>query len=95
MLSKCLWKMYSCDDAVRGPSKRIDIDDLIDSLLDGIEALPQRKDTRSEPIFEPHYKLVSIVHKLVRRGVLKVKYHAALPYVCLLTLCSLLKPATL
>ncbi|GAD96749.1 histone transcription regulator 3 [Paecilomyces variotii No. 5] len=71
MLSKCLWKMYSCDDAVRGPSKRIEIDDLIDLLLDAIEALPQRKDTRSEPIFEPHYKLVSIVHKLVRRSVLK------------------------
>ncbi|KAJ9311709.1 hypothetical protein DTO271D3_7969 [Paecilomyces variotii] len=71
ILSKCLWKMFSCDDAVRGPSKRVEIDDLIDCLLDAIEALPQRKDSRSEPIFEPHYKLVSIVHKLVRRGVLK------------------------
>lgn len=66
--------MFSCDDSVRGPSKRVEIDDLIDCLLDAIEALPQRKDSRSEPIFEPHYKLVSIVHKLVRRGVLKVNY---------------------
>lgn len=73
MLSKCLWKMYSCDDFVRGPSKRVEIDDLIDSLLDAIEALPQRKDNRSDPIFEPHFKLVSIVHKLVHRGVLKVR----------------------
>ena len=70
--------MFSCDDAVRGPSKRVEIDDLIDCLLDAIEALPQRKDSRSEPIFEPHYKLVSIVHKLVRRGVLKVNYHSVL-----------------
>ncbi|KAL2863664.1 putative transcriptional corepressor of histone genes (Hir3) [Aspergillus lucknowensis] len=70
MLSKCLWKMFSCDDSVRGSSKRISLDSVLDSLLDGIDALPQRKDSRSEPIFEPHYKLVSIVHKLVKREVL-------------------------
>ncbi|KAL5000277.1 histone transcription regulator 3 [Aspergillus recurvatus] len=70
MLSKCLWKMFSCDDSVRGSSKRISLDSVLDSLLDTIDALPQRKDSRSEPIFEPHYKLVSIVHKLVIREVL-------------------------
>ncbi|KAL2834941.1 hypothetical protein BDW59DRAFT_1372 [Aspergillus cavernicola] len=70
MLSKCLWKMFSCDDSVRGSSKRISLDSVLDSLLDTIDALPQRKDSRSEPIFEPHYKLVSIVNKLVKRGVL-------------------------
>ncbi|KAE8147510.1 histone transcription regulator 3, partial [Aspergillus avenaceus] len=66
--SKCLWKMFSCDDSVRGDAKRVHVDDLLDSLLDSIDALPQKKDSRSEPVFEPHYKLVSIVHKLVRRG---------------------------
>ncbi|PYH45558.1 putative transcriptional corepressor of histone genes (Hir3) [Aspergillus saccharolyticus JOP 1030-1] len=71
MLSKCLWKMYSCDDSVRGPFKQLDIDTLLDSLLDAIDALPQRRDSRSEPIFEPHYKLVTVVHKLVRRGALE------------------------
>ncbi|KAL4765407.1 putative transcriptional corepressor of histone genes (Hir3) [Aspergillus foveolatus] len=70
MLSKCLWKMFSCDDSVRGSSKRISLDSVLDSLLDTIDALPQRKDSRSEPIFEPHYKLVSIVHKLVIKEVL-------------------------
>ncbi|KAL4781852.1 hypothetical protein BJX76DRAFT_312146 [Aspergillus varians] len=70
MLSKCLWKMFSCDDSVRGTSKRVSLDSVLDSLLDTIDALPQRKDSRSEPIFEPHYKLVSIVHKLVTREVL-------------------------
>ncbi|RHZ62967.1 putative transcriptional corepressor of histone genes (Hir3) [Aspergillus thermomutatus] len=70
MLSKCLWKMFSCDDSVRGNAERINIDDLLDSLLDAIDTLPQRKDSRSDPIFEPHYKLVSIVHKLVDRGTL-------------------------
>jgi hypothetical protein len=72
MLSKCLWKMFSCDDSVRGNAQRISVDDLLDSLLDAIDTLPQRKDSRSDPIFEPHYKLVSIVHKLVDRGTLTV-----------------------
>ncbi|KAL4907994.1 histone transcription regulator 3 [Aspergillus multicolor] len=70
MLSKCLWKMFSCGDSVRGSSKRINLDSVVDSLLDTIDALPQRKDSRTEPIFEPHYKLVSIVHKLVKREIL-------------------------
>ncbi|PYI21222.1 transcriptional corepressor of histone genes [Aspergillus violaceofuscus CBS 115571] len=71
MLSKCLWKMFSCDESVRGPFKQLDLDTLLDSLLDAIDALPRRRDSRSEPIFEPHYKLVTVVHKLVRRGALE------------------------
>ncbi|KAL3455290.1 hypothetical protein BJX64DRAFT_76922 [Aspergillus heterothallicus] len=70
MLSKCLWKMYSCDDSMRGSPKGISLDSVLDSLLDTIDAVPQRKDSRSEQIFEPHYKLVSVINKLVRRGVL-------------------------
>ena len=72
MLSKCLWKMFSCDESVRGSSKPIELDELLESLLDAIYSLPQRKDARSDPIFEPHFKLVSTVHKLVQRGVLSV-----------------------
>lgn len=48
MLSKCLWKMFSCDDSVRGNAQRISVDDLLDSLLDAIDTLPQRKDSRSD-----------------------------------------------
>ncbi|GLB09644.1 histone transcription regulator 3 [Aspergillus tubingensis] len=70
MRSKCLWKMFSCDESVRGSFKRIEVDVVLDSLLDAIDALPQRRDSRSDPIFEPHYKLVSVVHKLVHRGTL-------------------------
>lgn len=72
MLAKCLWKMYRSDDSVRGNFKRVSLDDVLDSLLDAIDTLPQRKDSRSEPIFEPHYKLVSIIHKLVHGDVLIV-----------------------
>ena len=52
-------------------NKPIDVDDILDSLVAAIEAIPERKDNRSDPILEPHLKLVSIVHKLVHRGVLK------------------------
>ena len=72
MYAKCLWKMFSADETVRGGAKPISLDDLLDSLLDAIDALPQKKDSRAEPIFEPHFKLVSIVHKLVHRGTLTV-----------------------
>jgi hypothetical protein len=73
MLSKCLWKMFSCDQSIRGNSKSVEVDAVLDSLLDAIEALPERRDPRSEPIFEPHFRLVSVVHKLVHRGILKAR----------------------
>lgn len=72
LLGKCYWKMFSCDESIRGNFKRVAIDDVLDSLIDAIEALPQRRDARSDPIFEPHFKLVSIVHKLVHSGTLAV-----------------------
>ncbi|KAJ5105866.1 Tetratricopeptide-like helical [Penicillium alfredii] len=67
-LSKCLWKMYSCDDSMRTNSRRVEMQDVLDTLLDAVAALPQRKDSRSDPIFEPHFKLLSVVCKLVLRG---------------------------
>lgn len=72
MLSKCLWKMLTCDESVRGSSKPVEVDDVLDSLLDAIETLPQRKDSRSDPVFEPHFRLVSVLHKLVRQEKIKV-----------------------
>lgn len=65
--------MFSADDATRGGAKQISLDDMLDSLLDAIDALPQKKDSRAEPIFEPHFKLVSIVYKLVHKGILTVR----------------------
>ncbi|OJD18135.1 hypothetical protein AJ78_01801 [Emergomyces pasteurianus Ep9510] len=71
MLSKCLWKMFCCDVATRGSHSPVEVDDVLDSLVDAIEALPSKRDSRSDPILEPHFKLVSIVHKLVHGGFLK------------------------
>ena len=72
MFSKCLWKMLTCDDSIRGKNKPVDVDDILGSLVDAIGVLPEKKDNRSEPILEPHFKLASVVHKLVHRAVLKV-----------------------
>jgi hypothetical protein len=60
--------MYNSDDSLRTSSKRVEIQEVLDALFDAINALPQRRDSRSDPIFEPHFKLFSFVHKLVLRG---------------------------
>ncbi|CAI7642657.1 unnamed protein product [Penicillium crustosum] len=67
-LGKCLWKMFTSDDSLRTTSKKVEMQEVINAVLDAIAALPQRRDSRSDPIFEPHFKLFSFVHKLVLRG---------------------------
>lgn len=64
--------MLSCDESMRTTSRRVEPQDVLEALFDAIANLPQRRDSRSEPIFEPHFKLVSVVHKLVLRGKMKV-----------------------
>ncbi|KAF3492278.1 uncharacterized protein GIQ15_01795 [Arthroderma uncinatum] len=74
MFSKCLWKMYCSNDPLKERYKPIEPTDILDSLTDAIDVLPKKKDGRtSEPILEPHFKLVSITHKLVERGDLEPK----------------------
>jgi len=72
MLAKCLWKMYSCEDSIAKSKRRPDYQEVLDACVQAIDTLPERKDNRQEPILEPHYKLVTIVHKLVKRRKLQV-----------------------
>ena len=72
MLGKCLWKMHSAPNYIKGPH---DVpptaQQVLDSFLRTIELIAaDKKDSREkrEPILGPHYKLVTIVHKLVSRG---------------------------
>ncbi|KAF3404114.1 Histone transcription regulator 3 [Talaromyces pinophilus] len=69
MLSKCRWKMFNSDEATRGNARPVTIDEVLDPLLDAIEALPQRKERGALPdrILEPHFRLASVLHKLVTR----------------------------
>lgn len=50
----------------------VTIDDVLDSIADAIDSIPSKRDSRSERILEPHYKLISIVQKLVARNDLSV-----------------------
>ncbi|KAF2241576.1 hypothetical protein BU26DRAFT_468780 [Trematosphaeria pertusa] len=77
MLGKCLWKMYcaNADFAIAAihqgepvpPNNGPVWEEVIDAVVNAIETLPEKKGRNGEPILEPHYKLVSIVHKLFQR----------------------------
>ncbi|CRG92583.1 Histone transcription regulator 3 homolog [Talaromyces islandicus] len=78
MLSKCRWKMFNSDETMRGNSKEVTLDGVLDPLLDAIETLPRRKEKSSDPILEPHFRLVSVLHKLVVRQKIEPKQAAEL-----------------
>ncbi|KAI1810405.1 hypothetical protein GGS20DRAFT_567675 [Poronia punctata] len=73
MYAKCIWKMYMT------PSGSLDHNDqthqpTVESVIDALEhsvkivsALPKPRHGQ-DPILEPHYKIVSVVHKLVILG---------------------------
>ena len=72
MLGKCLWKMWTAQvKDLPEESTCPNFDDVLDSFSQAINKLPSR-DSRKEPILEPHYKLVSVVHKLVIAEALEV-----------------------
>lgn len=63
LLGKCLWKMYRAK--VHG-ARETTYQDVLAAFKNAIELLPkERKDSKKEPVLEPHYKLISTVHKLV------------------------------
>src|SRR5438876_11675336 len=71
LLGKCLWKMYTkVNDEFDEQAKRTrpTMATVINAFVKAIETVPKPRDSRSEPILEPHYKLMSIAHKLVIRG---------------------------
>ena len=68
MLGKCYWKMYcKVEDEwdERAKAKRPTVDDIVHAFVNAIKTVPKPKDSRQDPILEPHYKLASILHKLV------------------------------
>lgn len=67
MLGKVLWKMHNYGETVLGNAKRIGYQVVINAFVRAIESCPDKRDSRhpdKDPILEPHYKLVSVVHKL-------------------------------
>ncbi|KAM3066377.1 Histone transcription regulator 3 [Clarireedia jacksonii] len=72
MLGKCEWKMITRSQEEwehKGPPSNLPtIDMILKHFVRAIETCPKPRDSRQEPVLEPHYKLVSLVHKLVSRG---------------------------
>lgn len=73
MLGKCKWKMYSKvgDESGKGLAKKPTVASVLAPFVRAIQTVPKPRDSRQEPILEPHYKLVSIVHKLVVNGAME------------------------
>ena len=70
---KVLWKMHSCSDEVLNGRKRLQYQPVIDTFVRAIKCVPDKKDSRhpDKPmILEPHYKLLSVVHKMVLERVM-------------------------
>jgi hypothetical protein len=79
MLAKCGWKMWTANEkdmhynasiGAPPPANRAKPkwQEVVDSIVAAIETLPSKKGRSGEPVLEPHYKLVSIVHKLFQQG---------------------------
>ncbi|RAL65033.1 hypothetical protein DID88_001141 [Monilinia fructigena] len=70
MLGKCQWKMITSarEDAFTEPPTNVPTTDMVlKTFVRAIETCPKPSKSSQEPILEPHYKLVSLVHKLVAR----------------------------
>lgn len=72
MVSKCLWKMYQKpveNLSAKDKKARPTIQKIVNALEKTIEVVSKLPKPRhgQDPILEPHYKIVSILHKLVSR----------------------------
>ncbi|EAQ87676.1 hypothetical protein CHGG_04295 [Chaetomium globosum CBS 148.51] len=78
MVAKCLWKMYQKPpeeldekNRLRRPTVQAVIDAL-EKTIEVVSSLPKPRHGQ-DPILEPHYKIVSVVHKLVMRGDMEIQ----------------------
>jgi len=64
--------MYSKvgDDSGRSKAGKPTMDSVLEAFVNAIKTVTKPRDSRQE-ILEPHYKLVSIVHKLVIHGAME------------------------
>nr|POE78619.1 histone transcription regulator 3 like [Quercus suber] len=74
LLGKCLWKMHSASDQVRAHDAMPSAEAVLECFIQAIDLIPDKKDSRErrEPVLEPHYKLASIVHKMVTKGTISM-----------------------
>ncbi|KAH8591579.1 hypothetical protein B0O99DRAFT_744278 [Bisporella sp. PMI_857] len=82
MLGKSLWKMFTkrfdeweLAEQYKNPSmyRKPTVQAILNAFVEAIKTVPKPRDGRQEPILEPHYKLVSTVHKLVMMGAMELQ----------------------
>lgn len=78
MLAKCLWKMFQKPVESLSPKDlkaRPPVQSIVDALEKTIEVVSLLPKPRhgQDPILEPHYKIVSVLHKLVNRDAIPVQ----------------------
>ena len=77
MLSKCKWKLYKYDSV-----SMVGWREAVEACIRALQCAPEKKDGRhseKDPILEPHYKLLSLVYKLLRNGSLSVIHSVKSP----------------
>lgn len=82
ILGKCLWKKLNHPTNYKRMD-RVEVEDVVNAFTEAVIRVP-KKERSSEPILEPHYKLVSTIHKLHERKSVStdaaVEYLQAVPY---------------
>lgn len=72
MIGKCLWKMHSAPVSALSPNdKPPSAPEVFKVFLRALELTPDKsnsRDSKAQPILEPHYKLLIIVHKMYLRN---------------------------
>jgi hypothetical protein len=71
MYAKCLWKMFQKpvqDLDAKDHGSKPTVDEVVDALERTVEVVVAQQKPRQDPILEPHYKILSTIHKLVMRG---------------------------
>lgn len=69
--------MHNCSDELRGKALRVSYEDALNAFKRAIELLPERRDSKhpgKDPTLEPHYKLISVIHKLVQSRQIQVRW---------------------
>lgn len=70
MYAKCLWKMYQKPAEELDPKDRCSqptVEDVVAALERSVQVVTAQQKPRQDPILEPHYKILSVMHKLVMR----------------------------
>jgi hypothetical protein len=80
MLGKCLWKIGG---SAESQERQTSLYEALEAYTTAIQCVPEKRDNRhpdKDPMLEPHYKLVSAVHKMVQRRHLSVSHsHCYVP----------------